>query len=416
MRLSLYLAKRLSISSSGGTSPALRVSVAAVALSVAVMIASLGVVLGFKNEIRHKVYGFNSHLTVYDASSTDPDEESERIVTVTERLASILDSEPYISEWNLQASLPAILKTDSEFKGVYLRSVAPNSSQSRFLKENLIAGKLPGYDKDSDNRKIAISKIAANQLSLKVGDRIYTYFIDNSIRVRPLEIAAIYDSHFDAYDDVLVYASLPLIQEVAGLGERQGSAIVIETVDPNRIDEWAPMLGERLISATATGELYRYYQVDNARNQGAGFFSWLDLLDTNVAVILVLMALVSVATLISGLLILVLDKRRFIVIVRSLGLSGASVSRVFVWLALRIAIVGMTIGNVLMITFLAAQKHWHFLRLDAESYYIDFVPVELDWGAFGILNLATIVFIYLALLIPSRIAARTDIAPATHTE
>ncbi|MDE6071136.1 MAG: FtsX-like permease family protein [Muribaculaceae bacterium] len=407
MSYSFFLARKLSLASEGRkSSPAIRVAVTAVALSVAVMIAAIAIILGFKREIRDKVIGFNSHLSVY-AIPTDPADNN--LITLTPTLRTILDSKEYVTDYALEASIPAILKTSDNFKGVYLKS-SEGETISKFLAANLISGKMPDYTKDSDTEKILISQKTADQLNLSTGDKIDTYFMTGSIRVRRLEISGIFNSHFDSYDNVLIYGALPLIQSLGDLSNTQGTSISINVSDFDNLDNYAIDLSGTFADALASGMIYKYYRVETATNQGAGYFRWLQLLDTNVIVILTLMTIVAVVTLISGMLIIILDKKRFIGLVRSMGASVRSVRKVFIFMALRIAIWGLLIGNIIAICILWTQDRWHLIPLDADSYYIDFVPVELSWISILILNIATLLIIYLSLILPSWLAAK--ISPA----
>lgn len=413
MNFSLYIARRLSLASDGRrSSPAIRVSIIAVALSVAVMLASIAVVIGFKREIRDKVIGFNSHITLYNIPDTS---DSSNLITLTPSLKKLLDDSPYVIDYSLEASIPAILKTKADFKGVYLRSLNGGATL-RFIEDNLVDGHIPDFTRGGSRDSIVISSIAARQLGLKSGDRIDTYFISDEVRVRPLKVAGIYNSHFDSYDQVIIYGALPLIQSVAGIPASQGTSMQIHTDDFGHIVEYTADLNNTLIEALADGRLYTYYRVDNALNQGAGYFQWLSLLDTNVTVVLTLMALVAIATLISGMLILILDKKGFIGIVRAMGASIGNVRRVFIYLALRVALYGMLIGNALMLTLLWCQNRWHFLPLDPEAYYIDFVPVEINWWSVTILNISCFILIYLCLIIPSRFVAGISPSAAMRTE
>lgn len=407
MNYPLYLAKRLSLSSdSRHSSPAIKVAVTAVALSVAIMLAAIAIVLGFKREIRDKVIGFNSHITLY-AIPAGP--EDTNLITLTPTLKTILDSQDYITDYSLEASIPAILKTLDNFKGVYLKSMR-GESLKKFLASNIEEGKLPDYSKNGSEMKIVISRKAADQLNLKAGDKIDTYFMSGSIRVRRLEIAAIFNSHFDTYDNIFIYGDLPLIQNLGEVSPTQGTSLTITTDNFNNLKENANHLTATLNEALASGLLYKYYRVDNALNQGAGYFRWLSLLDTNVIVVLVLMTIVACATLISGMLIIILDKKNFIGLIRSMGATIKNVRRVFIYMAVRVALTGLLIGNILMLAILWAQDKWHFLPLDADSYYIDFVPVEINWQSIIILNVATVVVIYFCLILPSWFVAK--ISPA----
>ncbi|MDE5807203.1 MAG: ABC transporter permease, partial [Muribaculaceae bacterium] len=365
MNYPLFLARRLSLSSGGRkSSPAIKVAVTAVALSIGVMLAAISIVLGFKREIREKVVGFNSHITLFSIAR---DEGEDNLVSLTPSLVKLLDDQAYITDYSLEASIPAILKTADNFKGVYLRSLS-GSQIRRFLKSNLEAGSIPSDSLPADSTKlqVVISRIAARELGLKPGDKIDTYFISDDVRVRRLEVTGIFNSHFDSYDDIYLYGSLPLIQELGGINKDQGTTISVETDDFNRLEEYSARLQNTLTEALANGTVYRLYRTDNALNQGAGYFRWLSLLDTNVVVVLVLMTFVACITLISGMLIIILDKKRFIGLLRSLGARRSKVRSVFVYLALRVAVLGMVIGNGLMLLLLYCQDRWHLLPLNPE--------------------------------------------------
>lgn len=412
MNYSLFLARRLSLSSGARkNSPAIRVSITAVALSIAVMIASIAIVTGFKREIREKVVGFNSHLSIYAI----PDSEGEtNLLTMTPSLKNLLEKQPYISDFSLEASMPAILKTPGDFKGIYFRS-ANGSSISGFISDNLEEGKLPDFSAEEGYDKIILSRKAADQLGLKTGDKIDIYFIGDDVKVQRLTISGIYNSHFDSYDQVMAYGSLALIQKIAGISANQGTSIQIQTDDFSRIADYSADLNMTFDRALVDGTVFKRYRVDNALRQGEGYFNWLSLLDTNVVVIIILMIVVSVATLISGMLILILDKKRFIGVTRAMGASVKGIRNVFVYLALKVAVYGMIIGNALILAFLYCEDIWHFLPLDADAYYIDFVPVEINWLYIGILNAACFVIIYLSLIIPSRFVARISPTDAMRT-
>lgn len=413
MKFSFFAARRLSLSSGGRkSSPAIKVSITAVALSVAVMIAAVAIVLGFKREIRDKIIGFNSHMSVYAMPVHD---EDDNLFTLTPSFKQLLDDTPFITDYSLEASIPAIFKTADDFKGIYLRTLNGATSAS-FIKSNLEHGIIPDYTKGNNINKIVISRIAANELGLKTGDKIDTYFISDNVRVRRLEVAGIYNSHFDSYDGIIAYGALPLVQKLAGVPDTKGTSLQIQTDNFNKIGEYTDLLNTELMEASADGRLYKYYKVDNALNQGAAYFNWLSLLDTNVIVILILMAVVAIATLISGMLILILDKKSFIGVARAMGASIGQVRKVFIYLALKVAFTGMVIGNILTIMFLLAQHKWHFLPLDAEAYYIDFVPVQLDLWWILALNAACLVLIYLSLVVPSRFVAGISPTDAMRTE
>lgn len=398
MNYALYLGRRLALGSQGRkSSPGVKVATAAIALSVAVMIASIAIVLGFKREITDKVLGFTSHIIM-----TVSQEENDNILTLTPSLKKLLDSKDFIDHYSLQISIPTILKTPNDFKGVFLKTLDDPSTR-QFLKSNLISGKIPEYSTDSTHLDVVISRMAANQLGLGQDDKVDCYFINDDVKVRRIKIAGIYDSHFDAYDDLMVYGSRALSEAFTGLKSNQGSSILITTKDFNSLEEETSQLQNALNSALDEGLVYRQYTLENAHTQGASYFHWLSMLDTNVIVVLTLMMIVGCVTLVSGMLTIILDKKRFIGLVKALGAPSSKVRQVFIYLALRVAIIGMAIGNILIVGLLILQDRLHLLKLDASSYYIDFIPVQLDWTAFILLNLGVILVVYLTLIFPSRI-------------
>lgn len=399
MNYPFYLGRKLALGSQGRkSSPGVKVATAAIALSVAVMSASIAIVLGFKREITEKVVGFTSHIVM----TVNPDAYGDNTLTLTPTLRKLLDSQPYIKDFALQVSIPAILKTPEDFKGIFLKNLDDKYTRD-FIASNLISGRMPDYSQDSTRLHVVVSRMAASQLGLKQDDKVDCYFINDEVKVRRLKIAGIYDSHFDAYDDLMVYGSRSLSEAFTGLKPNQGSSILITTTDFNRLNEFTDQLQSTLDKSISDGFLYRTYSLENAHVQGVNYFHWLSMLDTNVIVVLVLMMIVGCVTLVSGMLTIILDKKRFIGLMKSLGAPNSKLRSVFVYLAMRVSLIGMLIGNILIISFLMIQDRYHILKLDASSYYIDFVPVELNWTSLLILNIGVLAIIYLVLLLPTRI-------------
>ena len=402
----------MSLASNGGkNSPAIKVAVAAVALSVAVMLAAVAIVLGFKKEIHDKAVGFNSHITLYAASQG----EEGNTLTLTPTLANMMSDLPFVKEFNIQSVIPAILKTSTDFKGVYLKGLVGDQGR-QFMQSNLIEGSVPDYSKEENRLKVLISEKAARELGLKTGDNIDTYFISDDVRVRRLKVAGVYNSHFEAYDDILVFGDIATVQQLGLLQPNQGTALLINVDDFDQVEQYSAEIQNKLTQALADGILYRQYIVENVQTQSVGLFRWLSLLDMNVAVVLALMTVVACITLISGMLIIILDKKRFIGLMKALGAPSAAIRRIFIYLAIKIAAIGLAIGNLLMLALLFIQKHTHFIPLDPDSYYIDFVPVEISWISVAVLNLGVLIVIYVALVLPSRSVAKVSPAETMRYE
>lgn len=399
MNYAIFLGRRLALGSEGRkSSPGIKVATAAIALSVAVMIASISIVMGFKREITEKVVGFTSHIIMTSQSDNN-------LITLTPTLKNTLKSQEYVADFSLQVSLPAILKTPDDFKGIFLKNLDDRATRL-FIKKNLISGYVPDYSNDSASLQIVLSRLAASQLNLKQGDKVDCFFINDDVKVRRLKIAGIYDSHFDAYDNLMVYGSRSLLNAFSSLNDNQGSSLLITVNDFSKLDEVTSKLQKALDLATSQGLLYKNYELENAHVGGANYFHWLNMLDTNVIVVLTLMMIVGCVTLISGMLTIILDKKRFIGLMKSLGATNRKLREVFVYLSLRVAILGMLIGNALIISLLFLQDKYHYLKLDATSYYIDYVPVDINWVSIACLNFGVAVVIYLILFFPSRIISK----------
>lgn len=399
MNYAIFLGRRLALGSEGRkSSPGIKVATAAIALSVAVMIASISIVMGFKREITEKVVGFTSHIIMTSQSDNN-------LITLTPTLKNTLKSQEYVADFSLQVSLPAILKTPDDFKGIFLKNLDDRATRL-FIKKNLISGYVPDYSNDSASLQIVLSRLAASQLNLKQGDKVDCFFINDDVKVRRLKIAGIYDSHFDAYDNLMVYGSRSLLNAFSSLNDNQGSSLLITVNDFSKLDEVTSKLQKTLDLATSQGLLYKNYELENAHVGGANYFHWLNMLDTNVVVVLTLMMIVGCVTLISGMLTIILDKKRFIGLMKSLGATNRKLREVFVYLSLRVAILGMLIGNALIISLLFLQDKYHYLKLDATSYYIDYVPVDINWVSIACLNFGVAVVIYLILFFPSRIISK----------
>lgn len=406
--VAFFISRKISISGNdNGKSPAVRVALAAVALSLAVMLAAIAIVLGFKREIRSKVIGFNSHITLSASQSAGNNEEVSQPLLLSPSLSEILDKESYIESYSLDLSVPSVVKTENDFKGLYIKGIDKNAN-GRIALKSLEAGDEKSVFDNKD--RIIISRIAADELNISPQDSLLTYFITDKVNVRKLEVAGIFNTHFDNYDDVYAYVPLEYIQEVTGKKAYEGSAIQITTKDFDSIPLYTSRLTSRLRESRTNGLIYQDLNIVNALHQGAPFFAWLSLLDTNVIVILVLMMIVSAVTMISGLLIVITDNFRTIATLKAIGSSNRLIRKVFIYLSMKIAIAGMIWGNALMLVFLWLQKKYRFIPLDADTYYIDYVPVELNWLWIILLNVSMLVIVFCSLVVPSRKVA--SISPA----
>ena len=346
MSLPLFLAQRLSLkSTTNNGSTGILIAVIGITLSVIVMVVSISVMMGFRHEIRQKVIGFDSQISIGSRQTSD----SESFGLISKRdldtAREILPSDASVA---LTVRQPAIIKTRDNFSGAIIKGV-DNEYDWSFLRGNLVEGSIPDFKSDSTLYHIIVSRTLANTLDLERGQKVDTYFLGNgAYRARRLTIAGIYDTHFSEYDRNMIFGSLSMLQQVASVPDSCATIAEINGLsDDNSIDEISSELSEAYLEELYTGKTDRMYSIVNIHETAALYFNWLALLDTNVKVILTLMSLLTILTLISSLFILILRRVNTIVILKAIGASDRLVRETFIFMAIRILSCGLLIGNVI---------------------------------------------------------------------
>lgn len=415
MNISLFIARRLQLKGTkrDTSSSSTIIAVTGVAIAIIVMVLTLAVVLGFKNQIREKVMGFDSQITINPAYDYNLG-KSETSLSLNEILFNIIDSSLNNDEdsvhINLTIKQPGILKTDEAFAGLMFKGIN-NSNDLSFIKQNLIEGTLPNFDIDSCKNDIVISSTTASDLKISLGDRINTYFFsEGNIRARKFRIAGIYNSNFGDYDKLIAFAPSATLQRIALLDSISGTSIEITGIDYGQIQDKSIALQSAISEAVYKQQLDKIYRVDNVLRSGAMYFNWLDLLDMNVVVILILMSCVAGITLVSCLFIIILERVKTIGLLKAIGATNYQVRMVFIHMAQRLVLRGMIIGNVISLAFVYLQQTFQLIPLDPEAYYLSFVPVEINWLHILTLNIGVIVISNIILILPSHLA--TKISPA----
>ncbi|MDE5664629.1 MAG: ABC transporter permease [Duncaniella sp.] len=408
MSLSIFIANRLSLRTpSGKMQSGIVIAVTGIALSVVVMLISIAVMMGFKEEIRQKIMGFDAQLSISVHSS---DNSKSPLVDIND-VRPVLEMLPETASTVLAIRQPVILKTPTDFTGAIVKGMSRDYDWE-FMRQNLVEGEIPDFKADSTLYHIIISRNLARDLSVKIGEKIDAFFLGgDSYRTRRLKVAAIYDTHFSEYDDNYIFSTLPMLSALAGVGENLGTQIEIHGLGSDReIAECGERLSSGLLEKLYTGHTPTYYAVTDVHTSAALYFNWLALLDTNVIVILTLMSLLTCLTLVSSLYILILRRVNMIGILKALGASDSLIRRSFVYLTMRILVAGLVIGNLLGICTILVQDATGFIPLNPEAYYLDHVPMLLSVPALIILNLSIIVVAALVLILPSAII--TTIPPS----
>ena len=400
MHFPLFIAKRL-YSEQGDkrkvSRPAIHIATAGVAIGLAVMIISVCVVLGFKHTIRDKVIGFGSHIQVADFLTLQQMEQYP--IVIDDSMIDVLKHIPDVAHVQRFAMKEGILKTDSDFLGVAFKGVGPEFD-STFIHSNMVEGSIPPFSDSVSHNKILVSQLMADKLHLKSGQRIFAYFFDNNgVRTRRFTIAGIYQTNLKKYDETIVFTDLYTAVKLNGWESDQASGAELSVNNFDNLD----MVESRVISKVKGtvdhyGETYSSATIKELNPQ---IFQWLDLMDLNVWIILALMLIVAGVTMISGLLIIILERTSMIGILKALGARNKTIRHTFMWFAVFIIGKGMLIGNVLSLGLLALQQAFGVIKLDAQTYYVSTVPVEINALYIVALNVATLLISVFMLVAPS---------------
>ena len=406
----LFIARRLRLNSKDkgvNSSPSHAIATLGVSLSIFIMILSLAIVGGFKSEIANKIYSLDSHIRVYNAALGLDD----NIYTIhTDDVMPVIRStfaDDVVANMSLIADQSAIIKTADDFKGIVFKGVDGNYDWS-YIGSTLVSGRLPDRAKPEE---VLISNSVAKKLRIGVGDKIYTYFCNQKIKVRRVIVTGIFNTDFDDFDSNYLLGSLTLLQGVNGWSENTGNYVGIIVKDTAQIPALSYLLFSKLAASAYNTDNRTVYNVTNTTQTNASFFSWLSLLDMNVIIIICLMAIVSGFTLISVLLMIVLERIKLIGLLKTLGADGSMIRRIFILLTQKLILRSLIIGNVLGIGLALVQKYFHIIKLNSEAYYMPYVPIQIDWLTIALLNVCVFVAAYLTLLGPSHIIS--SIKPST---
>ena len=377
--------------------PAIRIATIGVAIGLAVMIVTVSVVLGFKHTIRDKVVGFGSHIQVhnimnYNGSDPHPICANDSLMKAVGKLPGVAKAERF-------SMTQGILKTDEDFLGIAIKGIA-EEYDTTFLSQHLIAGNITSFSDKTSKYKLLVSKMIADKMRLKVGDKVFGYFIDNQdVRTRKFTISGIYQTNMTRFDETLCFTDLHTANKLNGWTDNQATGIEVLVKDFEKVNETANQFidninrtsdeqGNSLTSET----IYELYpQV----------FSWLELLDINVWIILALMVCVAGFTMISGLLIIILERTQMIGILKALGARNKTVRHTFLWFSVFIIGQGLFWGNIVGIGIVLLQKYTGFITLDPQTYYVSEAPMELNLPLVALINIATLLICVFVLIAPS---------------
>ena len=312
------------------------------------------------------------------------------------------------------AMTQGILKTDDDFLGVMLKGIG-QEYDTKFLNECLLEGELPAFCDSATTYPLVISKTMADKLRLKVGERVHAYFIStDDVRARRFTVSAIYQTNMKRFDDIICLTDLYATQKLNGWTSEECTGAELLVDNFSNLDETNRRVALQLKGRyDADGNLMAPQTITNAYPQ---VFSWLELLDINVWIILALMVAVAGFTMISGLLIIILERTQMIGVLKALGAQNKTVRHTFLWFAVFIIGWGMLWGNILGIGIVVLQQKTGIISLDPQTYYVSQAPMELNIPIILLLNVATLIVSVLVLIGPSYLVSRIHPAKSMRYE
>lgn len=418
MSFPLFLARRFYTARSvrgkrRSSAPAVLVATFGVAVGLAVMLVAVAVAKGFQQEVRNKITGFGSHIEILDMASFQSPEDFPIVADAP--FLDTLRSVKGVTHVQRASQKMGILKTNEHFTTIALKGVGEDFDPA-FMRKSLVAGEWPQFsDKVSSNR-IVLSKRLATQLELKVGQRVFAYFFEDVVKMRRFTICGIYDTNLSQFDELFVLTDRHTVNQLNSWQADQCSQLEIVTADFDHSASSLQSIQSLLRSHTDRGGMQPVAFSIRQDPRAAGTFQWIDLLDFDIVVVLVLMILVAGFTMISGLLILILERVQSIGVLKAVGATNTQLRHAFLWLASMIIGRGMIIGNVLGLGLIAIQYYWAPLQLDPASYYVEKVPVLLSPWWWLAINAGTLLLTVGALLLPSYAVSRVQPAKAIRFE
>ena len=404
MQWIFFIARRIYQRNEGGkevSKPAVRIAMAGIAVGLAVMIVSVSVAIGFKNEIRNKVAGLTSEIVVTSLDDaqlyqTSPIVASDSLL----QLISGIDNVKHLQRYSTKAGM---IMTSDNFQGMMLKGVGQEYDWT-FLQSHLLDGEIPVFTDSVSSNKVIVSKIMSDKLSLKVGDKLYTYYIDDKVRARRLTVSGIYETNFSAFDDYFLMTDIYTVNRLNRWHADQVGGIEVNISDYSHLEEVNDAIRSSVFdSSDRYGESYFCRSVEEANPQ---IFAWLNILDVNVWVILILMTGVAGFTMISGLLIIILDRTNMIGVLKALGADNTSIRKIFLSFSAFLIGKGMLWGNIIGGSLCLIQYLFEPVKLDPADYYVSTVPLDFNLGIYVVLNLCTFLVSLLMLIGPSFLISR----------
>ncbi|MEE0984841.1 MAG: FtsX-like permease family protein [Bacteroidaceae bacterium] len=409
-----FVAKRIYQGGEAGraSASAVRIATAGVAVGILVMIISICVTIGFQREIKGRVASLVGHIQVVNSETLYRNNPAP--IEVSDSLCREISALHGVTHVQRFALCMGMLKTEHTFRGIYFRGV-DSSFDPSFLADNLVSGSVPSFGQgDAPSDSILLSASMASALQVEVGQKIYAYFFDKNLRARRFVVSGVFQTNMADFDDKMCFADVRTVQRLSGWEGDQYSGAEVILDDFSSMDTVGTNLSSMFyMKEDAYGHYYATPRVDELFPQ---VFSWLTLLDTNVVAILILMICVASVTMVSGLLIIILERTRFIGVMKAMGATNSQLRSVFLYLSAMIVVRGLLFGNIIAFALLFIQHATGIVALDPESYYLARVPVYFPVWGIVLVNVITLVVCVLVLIVPTHVVSRIQPARSIRFE
>ncbi|MBV6647172.1 MAG: ABC transporter permease [Cyclobacteriaceae bacterium] len=395
MNLPYFISKRITSNESGAFSSVInRIAVVSIALGTAALLLAFMILIGFQNTIKNKIYNFSGHLLVSKYSLSTSYEETS--IGITDSLEAQLDKITTLDHWQYYAFKAGLLKTKEEVQGVILKGVDDSFDTTAFS-NYMVQGRFPRMKPQGYSLEVALSTRIAGYLGLELGERVLIYFVQNPPRFRRLDVVGIYQTDLEEFDEKVILGDLNLIRRINNWPSDQVGGIELFVKDPDRIEE-------------AEDEVFRNVgfdlRVDNARDKYIQIFDWLSLLNRNVVIFLVIILFVSGFSMVSILLILIMERTQMVGLLKAMGADNQLIRQIFLTQGFGLIVKGLAWGNGVALAIGFLQERYQLISLDPSSYYMDYVPVTFNGMVIIGINALVILLIGLSLFIPLSVISR----------
>ncbi len=401
MNLPRFIAQRIQKTKSASfTSTVTKIGVASIAIGLAVMIVSFSILIGFKRTIKDKLFSLSSHIQVSKITLNQSFEETP--MPINTKFYQNYRKNLQIRHVQAVANKAGMLKSSEELAGIVIKGVGKDYDWQNFS-ENLVEGRKINFQDSTYSSEIIISKKIATQLQIKLSDEVFIYFIQNPPRIRKVNVVGIYDTGLEEFDKNFIIGDLALVQKMNDWDNQTAGHYEIFL---NNFDELNPA-AKRVFD-----EIDQDMQVMKVTEMFPAIFDWLNLMDRNIIVILALILVVASFNMISVLLVMMMERTPMIGLLKALGSDDIKIRKIFIFNGLTIILKGILVGNFAGLGLCGIQYFYRIIPLEAENYYMNYVPIDFDWGIILIINLITILLVLAVITIPTFVVSRMKVVEA----